>query len=26
VRESALAAGLHEGAWDNGSVSYERQP
>jgi hypothetical protein len=26
VRERALAAGLHEGAWDNGSVSYERQP
>jgi hypothetical protein len=26
VRERALAAGLHEGAWDNGSVAYERQP
>ena len=26
VRERAHAAGLHEGAWDNGSVAYERQP
>jgi len=26
VRARAHAAGLHEGAWDNGSVAYERQP
>jgi hypothetical protein len=25
MRERAHAAGLHEGAWDNGSVAYERQ-
>ena len=25
LRERAFAAGLHEGAWDNGSVAYERQ-
>jgi len=26
LRERAHVAGLHEGAWDNGSVAYERQP